>query len=65
MHDPSYDEIVKLEQVPSYTLDEIRQFFDTYKEYDDGSDGRTDHFDDRDIAIEVVGETRKRQRKTR
>ena len=29
--------MVTARKVPSYTLDEIRQFFDTYKEYDDGS----------------------------
>lgn len=62
VHDPSFDNIDTLDQVPAWMLDEIRQFFDTYKQYDDGDPCHTDHFDDQDAALHVIHTARKQHR---
>jgi inorganic pyrophosphatase len=63
LHDPSFEEIDAIEQVREHTIEEIRQFFNTYKALDNGQESRTDHFDGRDTAIHVVAKARKRHDK--
>ena len=60
LDDPSFDQIDALDDVPKYKVDEIRQFFDTYKVLDSGDDCHTDHFDGREVALSVIRKARKR-----
>ena len=65
LDDPSFEQIHELGDVPKYKVDEMRQFFDTYKVLDNGDDCHTDHFDGRDVALTTIRKARKRHQKAK
>jgi inorganic pyrophosphatase len=54
VHDPSYAAITDISELPQYLLDEIKQFYDVYKEFDDGDESRVVGFDDSAAACVVI-----------
>ena len=52
--DPRYDHVTDLEDIPQQTLDEIREFFETYKNLEPGKETETLGFEDRQAAFDAI-----------
>ena len=57
--DPSYGTVHDITEVPQHVIDEIKQFFDVYKDLDDGHDSSVLRFEGADSARRIVREARK------
>jgi inorganic pyrophosphatase len=62
--DPSHAALRDITDVPDTMLGEIAQFFNVYKELDDGHDARADGFDGHKVACAIVRKARKALLKT-
>ena len=54
IEDPRYDHVTDLEDIPQQTLDEIREFFETYKNLEPGKETETLDFEDRQAAFDAI-----------
>ncbi|MDZ7849316.1 MAG: inorganic diphosphatase [Halodesulfurarchaeum sp.] len=54
VEDPRYDHLEDLEDVPQQTLDEVAEFFETYKNLEPGKEVETLGWDDREAAFEAI-----------
>ena len=61
--DPSYAEIVDISDVPQHVIDEITQFFDVYKDFDDGHGSSVLRFEGHEAARQIVRKARKEAEK--
>jgi inorganic pyrophosphatase len=52
--DPRYDHIEDVEDVPQQTLDEIEEFFETYKNLEEGKEVETLGWEDREAAHDAI-----------
>jgi inorganic pyrophosphatase len=52
--DPRYDHIDDLEDVPRQQLDEIEEFFETYKNLEEGKEVETQGFEDARAAKDAI-----------
>ncbi|ERH08887.1 MAG: inorganic pyrophosphatase [halophilic archaeon J07HX64] len=52
--DPRYDHITDLADIPQQTLDEIAEFFETYKNLESGKETETLGFEDRQAAFDAI-----------
>jgi inorganic pyrophosphatase len=62
--DPGHDGLRDITDVPETTLEEITQFFNVYKQFDNGHDARADGFDGHKVASAIVRKARKALLKT-
>ncbi len=60
--DPAYQDIHDLPDLPRHVVREIGQFFDVYKQLDDGTTTTDEGQDGRQVAIRVLTEARSRHR---
>ncbi|SNR59212.1 inorganic diphosphatase [Blastococcus mobilis] len=58
--DPAYEDVHDLPDLPRHVVQEIGQFFDVYKQLDDGTTTTDEGQDGRDVAIRVLAEARTR-----
>ena len=58
VNDPSYTRVRDLGDLPDVVRDEIQQFFNVYKDFDDGHDSRFMRFDDHNAAKAVIRNSR-------
>jgi len=63
LDDPTYASARDIRDLPTALLEEIQQFFDVYKDLDDGHDARADGFDGHQVARDVVHHARRRAQK--
>ena len=59
-HDPTWDKIHELAELPDHLLDEIKQFFEVYKTLEPSRSPRPAGYEDRDAALEVIRQARER-----
>ncbi|MFB6297031.1 MAG: inorganic diphosphatase [Salinirussus sp.] len=52
--DPRYDHVADIDDIPQQTLDEIEEFFATYKNLEEGKEVETLGFDDRAAAEKAI-----------
>ena len=52
--DPRYDHIEDLEDIPQQTRDEITEFFDTYKNLEEGKNAEVLDWEDKAAAVDAI-----------
>jgi len=52
--DPRFDHLRDLEDIPQQTVDEIDEFFSTYKNLEEGKEVETLGWEDRGAAIDAI-----------
>jgi inorganic pyrophosphatase len=52
--DPRFDHVEDLEDIPGQTLEEIDEFFATYKNLEEGKEVETQGFEDRQAAHDAI-----------
>ncbi len=57
-HDPTWDDIHDLADLPAHLLDEIKQFFEVYKTLEPSRSPKPAGYEDRAAAIEVIRRAR-------
>ncbi len=62
--DPAYDDVQDLDDLPRHVVREIGQFFDVYKQLDDGTTTTDEGQEGRQVAIGVLAEARTRHRRS-
>ena len=62
LRDPAYEDIHDLLDLPRHVVREIGQFFDVYKQLDDGTTTTDEGQEGRQVAIGVLAEARTRHR---
>ena len=62
LHDPMWNSIESLDQVPQHLKKEITHFFDVYKELEEKKTG-VEGWEDRQAALRIIAEARERYRK--
>lgn len=60
--DPDYDQVRRLEDLPSHLLEEIEHFFNIYKDLEPGKSSATAGFQGLDAAHQEIAEARARAR---
>ena len=63
IHDPMWNQIESLDQVPQHLKKEIGHFFDVYKELEEKKTG-IEGWEDRDAAVRIVLEAQERFRRS-
>ncbi len=63
VHDPSYASVADISELPQYMLDEIKQFYDVYKDFDDGHASHFTGFDDAKAARDIIRKARTEARR--
>ncbi|MFB6114036.1 MAG: inorganic diphosphatase [Halodesulfurarchaeum sp.] len=58
IEDPRYDHYQDLEDVPQHTRDEISEFFETYKNLEEGKETETLGWEDRQAAYDAIEHSR-------
>ncbi len=58
--EPTWAGATELDDLPGHVLDEIRHFFDVYKDLEPGKSSATQGYDSRDVALQVIAEARRR-----
>lgn len=62
LHDPMWNSIASLDQVPQHLKKEITHFFDVYKELEEKKTG-VEGWEDRQAALRIIAEARERYHK--
>jgi inorganic pyrophosphatase len=64
LDDPAYEDVQDLDDLPRHVVREIGQFFDVYKQLDDGTTTTDEGQEGRQVAIGVLAEARTRHRRS-
>jgi inorganic pyrophosphatase len=59
-HDPAWNQLDDIDQLPRQLRDEIRHFFSIYKDLDSGRHSETTGWAGREAALETISEARER-----
>ena len=60
--DPRFDHIEELTDIPPQVIAEIDEFFETYKNLEEGKEVRTEGWDERGAALDAIERSRERYR---